>query len=79
MKAFSTSGFANLLVLTVVLILSGNQIRGQEAVASFAELVQTSHLIFTGTVIDQTCRWNDKNTMIFTDVIFKNIYIVYSS
>lgn len=35
------------------------------------ECIQLSELIFTGTVVSKTCRWNDNRTLILTDYEFE--------
>lgn len=43
---------------------------------SFAEMAQTSDLIFVGTVESQSCRMKDTGSMIYTDVTFTNVETV---
>jgi hypothetical protein len=47
-----------------------------QIVQNFDEVTQASDLIFVGKVFNQTCKWNDKKNMIFTDVVFRNNSII---
>jgi len=45
----------------------------------WGEIIQKSDLIFKGNVSSINCRWNDKGTMIFTDVAFSNVTTIAGS
>jgi hypothetical protein len=70
--------------LLIIVIFSMNIMLTHDVYASsrelsFAEIAQTAHLIFIGTVTKQNCRWNEKHTMIFSDIYFKDIDVIHST
>src|SRR4051812_19999518 len=69
----------SLLFLALVLILCCNTASAEQLSLSFAEVAQTADIIFIGTVSQQSTRINDKRTMIFTDVTFKDIQIIHAT
>jgi hypothetical protein len=68
-----------LLFLALALILCCHTASAEQLELSFAEVAQTADLIFVGTVSQQSTRMNDKRTMIFTDVTFKDIQVVQAN
>jgi hypothetical protein len=46
---------------------------------TFEEMAQTSDLIFIGTAGSQSARFNDTKTMIFTDVVFRDIQLIHAT
>jgi hypothetical protein len=71
--------FLKTFMLTIILLMSVSAGFCQPVKLSFAELINQSDLIFVGTVESQNCRMNDKNTMIFTDVVFKDVEVINST
>lgn len=53
--------------------------RASQLQVSFEELAQTSDFIFIGTVASQSARINDRRTMIFTDVLFRDIQVLHAT
>lgn len=46
---------------------------------AFEEMAQTSDLIFIGTADSQSVRFNDRKTMIFTEVVFRDIQRIHAT
>ena len=65
-------------LLVSLLFVTGTAFN-QQLSLPFEEVAQSSDLIFIGTVERQISRLNDQNTMIFTDVFFKEIVIIHAS
>ena len=59
--------------------MSVNTASAEQLKLSFTEVAQTADLIFIGTVSEQRTRLNDKRTMVFTDVLFKDIQIIHAT
>jgi fibronectin type 3 domain-containing protein len=77
-------GWGFMLSMGVALLGVGTSLDVTKALGTvvhvpFEEAAQTADLIFVGTVEKQQSRLNEKNTMIFTDVDFTNISIVYAT
>jgi hypothetical protein len=46
---------------------------------TFEEMAQSSDLIFIGTADSQSACFNDRKTMIFTDVLFRDIQLIHAT
>jgi|GEM_PF-4200878 len=68
-----------LFFLFLIFVLKINFVISQPVDLSINEIAQTSDAIFVGTVEKISCRWNEKRTMIFTDVFFRSIEWVHFS
>jgi hypothetical protein len=66
----------SLILLCVALLLCVHTASAEQLKLSFAEIAQTADIIFVGTVAEQSTRMNEKRTMIFTDVTFKDIQVI---
>lgn len=69
----------SLVLLLLAFILSVNTASAEQLKLSFTEVAQTADLIFIGTVSEQSSRLNDKRTMVFTDVLFKDLEIIHAT
>jgi hypothetical protein len=56
--------------------LTATTARASHVRIALAEMAQTAHLVFVGTVESQTSRTNDAGTMIVTDVVFTDVEVV---
>lgn len=64
----------------IILTLAFDSItHAQQLKLSLEEIAQKADLIFVGTVENQTARVNKEQTMIFTDVLLKDIRVVYGT
>src|SRR3712207_3859482 len=61
------------------LAFGANAAFAHHAQIPFAEVAQSSDLVFVGTVVSQTPRVNDAGSMVFTDVTFVDVEIVNAS
>jgi hypothetical protein len=71
--------FLKTFMLTVILSMSVSAGFCQPVKLSFGDLINQSDLIFTGIVESQRCHMNDKNTMIFTDVVLQDVEVICST
>jgi hypothetical protein len=59
-------------------LLTPRYVSGIQMHLPFAEVAQTADLIFVGTAVQESCRINQQQSMIFTDVLFEDISIVHA-
>jgi hypothetical protein len=64
------------ILLLVVFALASSAVQAQYLKLPFEEVAQTADLIFIGTVDSQSSRLNDRKTMIFTDITFRDVTVV---
>jgi hypothetical protein len=73
----------SVLHATLFLILIGPfsdiEARATQFALSIEDIAQTADIIFAGTVVGKPCHFNHKRNMIFTDVMFEDITILYKS
>ena len=69
----------SLLLLALALSFCFKTANADVLKLSFAEVAQTADIVFIGTVSQQSTRMNDKRTMIFTDVTFKDIRVIHAT
>jgi hypothetical protein len=67
------------LALLVFAIAGGWNSAAQEIHASLHEMVRAADLIFIGKVAEQHTRLNDKQNMIFADVLLTNVHVIHSA
>ncbi|MCI0537592.1 MAG: hypothetical protein L0Z50_20450 [Verrucomicrobiales bacterium] len=59
------------VMLTMLMIMQGTPALAKVVPMSNEEVIQRSKLIFVGTVLEKTARWNDKGNLIVTDYRFE--------
>jgi hypothetical protein len=80
MRIFKSIQYQSLLLsLLANLFFIPGIVHTAQLVVPYEEIVQTADLIFIGTVENQSCRFNESHTMIFTDVSFKDIIILHAT
>ncbi len=79
MKCLNIKQIVWVSLLMLLFLLAPRTAAGMEPRVSFNEVAQTADLIFIGTVVDQGCRLNDRQTMVFTDVFFDDISILHAT
>jgi hypothetical protein len=64
------------LLVVIAILFPVNFLIAQQLKLAFEEVAQSADLVFVGTVEKQNARINESKSMIFTDVVFKDIMIV---
>jgi hypothetical protein len=59
-------------------LLTPRDVSGIQMHLSFPEVAQTADLVFVGTAVQESCWINQQQSMIFTDVLFGDISVVYA-
>ncbi len=75
------STFPRVISLLSFLLLAGvsSPAFASQIQITFEEMAQSSDLIFIGTVDSQSARFNDRKTMIFTDVLFRDVQLIHAT
>jgi hypothetical protein len=63
-----------LIFLFLALVSGTSATQSQQFKLPLDEVPQTASLIFVGTIEETESRFNDRRTMIFTDVYFKDLF-----
>lgn len=73
------SQWRRFLSSSVLLLIVAGTAASQQIKLPLEEVAQNADLIFIGTVEKQDSRFNDQKSMIFTDLLFKDIQVVHAT